>query len=245
MDCCLCDGYPTFETRALHKEHFLTHHFLDKIELSISYIDTYDKLISMRQNLGINVEVGVCKAEKIKKEDPNKETEMATASVDHQEEEREHCAFCAEGFLAKDYLSHMALGHFREAFASEVTQNFKCKRCIFRGDDEDDLILHLAVYHQLLNNIIACHSDSTPNAASPLLPVSLDLSSFVFKAPFGIQCHNFTCQLCLYTTSNQSDLTVHLMRHLKEISKKILPQAEPWICPTCFYESSSYYTMLR
>ena len=50
-----------------------------------------------------------------------------------EEEDREHCAYCDEGHLSRDYLAHMALGHFKDAFVNELTKDFKCKRCIFQG----------------------------------------------------------------------------------------------------------------
>lgn len=116
------------------------------------------------------------------------------------------------------------------------------------GDDENELILHLADYHRVLDNILACHPDLHPNSAAviPRGPVtSIDLTGLVFRINFGVQSHNFVCQLCNYTTNGGNRIHQHLSHHLKEISRRFLPQAEPWICPCCFYESSSYYSSLR
>lgn len=63
FDCCLCDGYPVFETRELHEKHFLGTHFLEKIDLFISSIDSYDKLLLLRKSLGITFNGGVSKTD--------------------------------------------------------------------------------------------------------------------------------------------------------------------------------------
>lgn len=157
---------------------------------------------------------------------------------------KELCAYCTEGYFDADYYKHMACEHFREIFIKMLPDSapFTCPRCIFNGDDLEDLIIHFAEYHKVLEFILKSLEDGFEWPTES----KLEETKFFTQESLSDKYTIFKCSLCNFLTENRPKMGMHIINHMKDVAEAHnLTKEEPFICPKCFYESSTYTSLLR
>ena len=145
-----------------------------------------------------------------------------------------------DGYLEEQYYSHLAK-HFKELLSQDIAkekamigqkEELACPRCIFSADTISELYEHFGTYHQVLDYYVALSRDK--GLLDRMVGGRVELE----------QGAGGECGWCGYKSSSTATLTQHQLEHVKTILAD-LPTMQPFICPVCWYESSSRLSLVR
>ena len=167
------------------------------------------------------------------------------AELEKDENGREFCDYCPEGFQTKDYYKHMALGHMRDLFVRDIipkhsTKDRKCKQCtFFKASNDDDLILHLAEKHKLLERYLYLMEDKEQSGKRDIFKDMIK-EVVITEDPKTLM---YRCNSCKTSYKDLQSVREHVKKHFKQ--NWPLPAMQPYICPECFYEAATYLSLFK
>jgi len=148
------------------------------------------------------------------------------------------CEFSGcDGYQEREYYGHLTK-HFKAALLKDIKKEAKegmstlsCPRCIFQGVTEMDLLEHFGAYHQRLDFYTSVSRDQ-------------QIIDHMNSGPFELGAKT-ECDQCGYKTrKGQAKVTEHRVFHMKQLLNR-LPKQQPYVCPACFYESSTRLSLVR
>ena len=167
------------------------------------------------------------------------------AAANPEDEDKEFCEFCVDGFKPSQYYEHMALGHLKELFEKELlrrnTEGKYCKICHYMSKDKDDLILHLGQYHQYVEwGIRQLQNQDGHDQNNRMIDI---YNEMIYTEQVTKDFKLFHCKKCKITFQEIHDLRLHVKDHIKQSWP--LSKAPPYICQECFYEASTYLSLFK
>ena len=247
LQCQLCEDSPIFGNLEQAAGHHISVH-LDhrKIMDDITSVET---LINIRKSLGVALVPPEARPPE------SKETKSPISSRSSSPEGwltggrrpppsiwsqgRIPCEFSGcDGYQEGEYYGHLTK-HFKAALSKDIKKERKagasklsCPRCIFEGTTEMELLEHFGSYHRRIDFYVSV-------ARNPKLIDQMN------SGPFELSTKK-ECGQCGYKTSKgQARVTEHQVVHMMRDLLKKLPNRQPYICPACFYESSTRISLVR
>lgn len=112
------------------------------------------------------------------------------------------------------------------------TEELACPRCIFRAESISELHEHYGSYHQMLDYYVALARDK--GLLDKMVGGRIELD----------QGAGGECSWCGFKSTSTATFTQHQLKHVKMILAD-LPVMQPFICPVCWYESSTRLSLVR
>jgi len=175
---------------------------------------------------------------------PKKKTDT---KPEEDSSKKEYCEWCVEGYDTDKYYEHTCLEHFRKLFEEHIIpENAKDMRCTLCNEkdqttfrNKDELILHLAKEHKLLERYI--HLIKTADEDNEKVhDVFSEMISSNEVTP-GVKM--YYCKKCNIKFQQIQELRKHVVYHIKKSWP--LPKTKPYICPECYYEAHTYMSLFK
>ena len=168
--------------------------------------------------------------------------------LEKDENEREFCDYCPDGFRTKDYYKHMALNHLKDIFITKIVPQdsikdrgfWKCRLCTFyKVSGQDDIILHLAEKHRKVEQVVTM-LDEKNKAESKKHDI---FEEMIGKIEITQDKSLYRCNSCKTSYPSLLKVSQHVKDHFKQ--NWPLPRMQPYICPECFYEAATYLSLFK
>lgn len=151
-------------------------------------------------------------------------------------------------------LRHLSLDHFQEAILKEVPlpttpaqgqgDDIRCPRCEYQALSREDLVIHLADYHKMLQRI---QSGAGTNGSGGDVSAGGSLEALYSDLVAALGPGLIGCVMCGTVFEQRHKALNHALEaHLAPMVRALMPPAnEPAICSLCFYECSSLLSLRR